>query len=139
MMYFTSRSFYFMMIKMDYIYILYGIMYLSQLSPSSGSFFRSHSDYQWLLTTNKRHLEAQKNGEFFNYAYTVNGFQCHSNHSPQLFELKKKKSNKKTSHVILNVFFVIFCSSCNAQYFLTTGYIYTRLTFVVSLVNNEFL
>ncbi len=40
----------------------YGIMHLSQLPSSSDSFIRCHSDYQWLLTTNKRHLEAPKIG-----------------------------------------------------------------------------
>ncbi len=38
--------------------------------------------------------------EFLNYVYPVKGTQCHSNHSPQLFEMKKKKNEKKTSHVI---------------------------------------
>ncbi len=43
----------------------YGITYIFQLPPSSGSFYRSYSDYQWLLTTNKQHLQAQKNGKFY--------------------------------------------------------------------------
>ncbi len=35
--------------------------------------------------------------ELLNYAYTVKGIQCHSNHSPQLFELKKKQQNQLTA------------------------------------------
>ncbi len=39
-------------------------------------------------------LKATKNNvEFLNYVYTVKGFKCHSNHSPQLFELKKQQLN----------------------------------------------
>ncbi len=49
------------------------------------------------LTSN---TEATENKvEFLNYAYTVKGFQCHSNNSLQLFELKGKNNNK-TIHVI---------------------------------------
>ncbi len=35
----------------------------------------------------------------------VKGIQCHSNHSPQLFELKKKQQNQVT---LFKIFFVIF-------------------------------
>ena len=35
-----------------------------------------------------------------NYACMVKGIQCHSNHSPQLFELKKKSKQQITSLVI---------------------------------------
>ncbi len=56
-----------------------------------------------ILTSN---TEATENKvEFLNYAYTVKGFQYHSNNSLQLFELKE--NNNKTIHA-LNVFFVIF-------------------------------
>ncbi len=42
-----------------------------------------------ILTSN---TEATENKvEFLNYAYTVKGFQCHSNNSLQLFELKEKQ------------------------------------------------
>ena len=37
--------------------------------------------------------------QFFNLAYRVKGFQCHSNNSLQLLELKVKNNNK-TVHVI---------------------------------------
>ncbi len=37
--------------------------------------------------------------QFFIFAYTVKGFQCHSNNSLQLLELKEKNNNK-TIHVI---------------------------------------
>ncbi len=37
--------------------------------------------------------------------YAVKGIQCHSNRSPQLFELKKKQQNQVT---LFKVFFVTF-------------------------------
>ncbi len=46
--------------------------------------------------------------EFLNYAYTVKGFQYHSNNSLQLFELKENNQQNNTRY--LNVFFVIFFS-----------------------------
>ncbi len=50
-----------------------------------------------ILTSN---TEATENKvQFFNFAYTVKGFQCHSNNSLQLLELKGKNNNK-TIHVI---------------------------------------
>ncbi len=46
-----------------------------------------------ILTSN---TEATENKvQFFNFAYTVKGFQCHGNNSLQLLELKHK-----TIHVI---------------------------------------
>ena len=42
--------------------------------------------------------------EFLNYVYMVKGFKCHSNHSPQLFELKTKTNDTR----YLNIFFAIF-------------------------------
>ncbi len=53
----------------------------------------------WMnLTSN---TEATDKVQFFNFAYTVKGFQCHSNNnnSLQLLELKGKNNNK-TIHVI---------------------------------------
>ncbi len=50
-----------------------------------------------ILTYN---TEATENKvQFLNFAYTVKGFQCHSNNSLQLLELKEKNNNK-TIHVI---------------------------------------
>ena len=37
--------------------------------------------------------------QFLNFAYKVKEFQCHSNNSLQLLELKEKNNNK-TIHVI---------------------------------------
>ncbi len=37
--------------------------------------------------------------QFLNFAYTVKGFQCHSNNSLQLLAMKEKNNNK-TIHVI---------------------------------------
>ncbi len=51
-----------------------------------------------ILTSN---TEATENKvQFLNFAYTVMGFQCHSNNSLQLLELKGKKNNNKTIHFI---------------------------------------
>ncbi len=59
-----------------------------------------------LLTSN---TEATENKvQFLNFAYTVKGFQCHSNNSLQLLELKEKKQQNNTRY--LNVFFVILFS-----------------------------
>ncbi len=49
-----------------------------------------------ILTSN---TEATDKVKFLNFAYTVKGFQCHSNNSLQLLELKGKNNNK-TIHVI---------------------------------------
>ncbi len=40
-----------------------------------------------------------------NPLYAVKGIQCHSNRSPQLFELKKKQQNQVT---LFKIFFVLF-------------------------------
>ncbi len=48
-----------------------------------------------ILTINTQATKIKS--EFFNYVYTVKGIQCHSNRSPQLFELKKKQQNQVTS------------------------------------------
>ncbi len=61
------------------------------------------------------------------------GIQSHSNHSPQLLELKKKKQQIKSRY--LNF---LFDSNCNTQNFHTTGHTYARLIFMVTLVDNEF-
>ncbi len=53
--------------------------------------------YEMILTSN---TEATENTvQFFYFAYTVKGFQCHSNNSLQLLELKGKNNNN-TIHVI---------------------------------------
>ncbi len=55
-------------------------------------------DYTIFMTSN---TEATENKvQFLNLAYRVKGFQCHSNNSLQLLELKEKKNNNKTIHVI---------------------------------------
>ena len=57
-----------------------------------------------ILTSNTQATKKNKKN-FLNYVCTMKGIQCHSNHSPQLFELGKKKKNKKkkqqqTNHII---------------------------------------
>ncbi len=57
-----------------------------------------------ILTSN---TEATENKvQFLNFAYTVKGFQCHSNNSLQLLELKEK-NNKNKTYPYLNVFFEV--------------------------------
>ncbi len=50
-----------------------------------------------ILTSNTETTENKV--QFLNFVYTVKGFQCHSNNSLQLLELKEKNNNK-TIHVI---------------------------------------
>ncbi len=52
----------------------------------------------WMILTSNTEVTENK-VQFFNFAYTVKGFQCHSNNSLQLLELKEKNNNK-TIHVI---------------------------------------
>ncbi len=47
-----------------------------------------------ILTSN---TEATDKVQFFNFAYTVKGFQCHSNNSLQLLELKGKKQQQNNT------------------------------------------
>ncbi len=61
----------------------------------------------FLLTSN---TEATENKvKFLNLAYRVKGFQCHSNNSLQLLELKEKTTTTNNTRY-LKVFFVIFFS-----------------------------
>ncbi len=61
----------------------------------------------FLLTSN---TEATENKvKFLNLAYRVKGFQCHSNNSLQLLELKEKQQQQNNTRY-LKVFFVIFFS-----------------------------
>ncbi len=56
--------------------------------------------------------------ELLNYAYTVKGFQYHSNNSLQLFELKEKTTTKQYT-----LFKRFLCDIlCKAQCFDTTGH-----------------
>ena len=68
---------------------------------------KDYTIYIWMILTSN--TEATENKvEFLNYAYTVKGFQYHSNNSLQLFELKEKQQQNNTRY--LNIFFVIFFS-----------------------------
>ncbi len=67
---------------------------------------KHYTIFIWMTLTNSEATETKV--EFLNYAYTVKGFQFHSNNSLQLFELKGKKQQNNTRY--LNVFFVIFFS-----------------------------
>ncbi len=49
-------------------------------------------------------------------------------------ELTQKKRGSKYKNALT----FSLCSSCNTQYFHTTEHSYARLTFVVSLVDNQF-
>ncbi len=62
----------------------------------------------WMILTSN--TEATENKvQFLNFAYKVKVFQCHSNNSLQLLELKEKKQQQNNTRY-LNVFFVIFFS-----------------------------
>ncbi len=58
---------------------------------------KDYTIFIWMILTSN--TEATDKVQFFNLAYTVKGFQYHSNNSLQLLELKEK-SNNKTIHVI---------------------------------------
>ncbi len=55
-------------------------------------------DYTIFILTSNTEVTENK-VQFLILAYRVKGFQCHSNNSLQLLELKKKNNNK-TIHVI---------------------------------------
>ncbi len=58
-----------------------------------------------ILTSN---TEATENKvQFLNFAYTVKGFQCHSNNS---LPLLGRKTTTTKQYTLLKVFFVIFVS-----------------------------
>ncbi len=80
-------------------------------------------------------LKLLKKSRVFN---TVKAFNAIVTTPRNCLNWKKKVSNKK--QVMLFKLFLcdILSNSCNAQYFHTTGHTYARLTFVVSLVVNEF-
>ncbi len=55
-------------------------------------------DYTILLTSN---TEATENKvQFLNLAYRVKGFQCHSNNSLQLLELKGEKQQQNNTRYL---------------------------------------
>ncbi len=59
---------------------------------------KDYTIFIWMILTSN--TEASENKvQFLNFTYTVKGFQCHSNNSLQLLELKEKNNNK-TIHVI---------------------------------------
>ncbi len=59
---------------------------------------KDYTIFIWMiLTSNTEAIENKV--QFLNFAYKVKGFQCHSNSSLQLLELKEKNNNK-TIHVI---------------------------------------
>ncbi len=86
-----------------------------------------------ILTSN---TEATENKvQFFNFAYTVKGFQCHSNNSLQLLELKEKTTTKQYT---LFKSFLCDILGCNTQCFDTTGHAPTQTYLRGSLVDNVF-
>ncbi len=59
---------------------------------------KDYTIFIWMILTSNTEATESK-VQFLNFAYTVKGFQCHSNNSLQLLELKEKNNNK-TIHVI---------------------------------------
>ncbi len=58
---------------------------------------KDYTIFIWMILTSN--TEATDKVQFLNLAYKVKGFQCHSNNSLQLLELKEKNNNK-TIHII---------------------------------------
>ncbi len=55
---------------------------------------KDYTIFIWMILTSN--TEATENKvQFLNLAYKVKGFQCHSNNSLQLLELKGKKTTKQ--------------------------------------------
>ncbi len=92
----------------------------------------------FLLTSN---TEATENKvQFLNLAYRVKGFQCHSNNSLQLLELKEKTTTTK-QYTLFKSFLcdILYLSSgCNTQCFDTAGHAPTQTYLRSSLVDNVF-
>ncbi len=87
----------------------------------------------FLLTSN---TEATENKvQFFYLAYRVKGFQCHSNNSLQLLELKEKTTTTK-QYTLFKSF--LLSSGCNTQCFDTAGHAPTQTYLRSSLVDNVF-
>ncbi len=60
---------------------------------------KDYTNFIWMILTSN--IEATENKvQLLNFAYTVKGFQCHSNNSLQLLELKEKNNSNKTIHVV---------------------------------------
>ncbi len=89
-----------------------------------------------VLTSN---TEATENKvQFLNLAYRVKGFQCHSNNSLQLLELKEKTTTTKQYTLFKSFLCDILSSGCNTQCFDTAGHAPTQTYLRSSLVDNVF-
>ena len=73
-------------------------MYLSQLPLSSGSFFRSHSDYQKLWTTDKQHLAAPIKNRWVLNLCLVKGFNAIVTSHSNVLGLKKQAFSQEFFH-----------------------------------------
>ncbi len=69
---------------------------------------KDYTIFIWMILTSNTDATENK-VQFLNLAYRVKGFQCHSNNSLQLVELKGKKQQQNNTRY-LKVFFVIFFS-----------------------------
>ncbi len=69
---------------------------------------KDYTIFIWMILTSNTEA-TEKKVQFFNLAYRVKGFQCHSNNSLQLLELKEKQQQHNNTRY-LKVFFVIFFS-----------------------------
>ncbi len=55
---------------------------------------KDYTNFIWMILTSN--TEATENKvQFLNFAYTLKGFQCHSNNLLHLFELKEKTTTTK--------------------------------------------
>ncbi len=77
-----------------------------------------------ILTSNTETTENKV--QFFNLAYTVKGFQCHSNNSLQLLGRKKTTTKQYTLFKSFLCDILQLSSGCNTQCFDTTGHAPTQ-------------
>ncbi len=68
---------------------------------------KDYTIFIWIILTSNTETTENK-VQFLNFAYTVKGFQCHSNNSATAWIEGKKQQQNNTRY--LKVFFVIFFS-----------------------------
>ncbi len=79
--------------------ILYTIVTSDVLEHKMASEPNDYTIFIWMILTSN--TEATENKvQFLNFAYTVKGFQCHSNNSLQLLELKGKKQQQNNTRYL---------------------------------------
>ncbi len=101
----------------------------------------SHSSAHTILFLLTSNTEATENKvQFLNLAYRVKVFQCHSNNSLQLLELKEKTTITKQYTLFTSFLCDILqlSNGCNTQCIDTAGHAPTQTYLRSSLVDNVF-